>query len=60
MTDKKAELAKKAIIAGKTQEQFLSELPSMTAAELREYGKAYEQMCAYRDEICSDEGSTFE
>ena len=57
MTDNKTELAKKAIITGKTKAQFLAE---HVGADLEEYAEAYNRMIAYRDEICADNGSTFD
>ena len=59
MTEEKA-LAKKAIIAGRTRKQFIDELPGMSHAERKEYEAAYDCMLAYQEEICSDNGSTFE
>ena len=57
MSDNALRRAKDAIIAGKSKEQFLA---GLSADARKKDGEAYDQAMAYRDEICSDNGATFD
>jgi hypothetical protein len=59
MNDKQ-HVAVRALIFGKSREQFLAMLHFFTASVLEEYDKAFTWALAYRDSVCNDHGSTFE